>query len=125
MASIPRPGGGIPSPPRTQGQTPVNPQAASSSSNLVVSPEAIMHNMYKIRKEQHSQGKIMRELVSQYKWLQGEVIKLVQKSTQCFTPPPEMRIPPEQTREQFFEGFHNPNENESQEEEEENDENVV
>ena len=49
----------------------------------------------------------------------GELVTLIQKSTQCFKPFPEMNMPPEPSREQLFEGFHNPNMDESEEEGEE------
>ena len=90
-----------------------NPPSGPSSSNPTFSSEAIMQNMYAMRKEQRVQSKILRKLAQQYKWLQKEVVHFFQKTAHCFTPPPEMHLPPQQSRAEFFQGFHHSTNDES------------
>ena len=77
-----------------------------------------MQNMYKMRKEHWVQSKILCELTQQYKWLQKEVVHFFQKIAHCFTSPLEMRLPPEQSRAQFFKGFHHSTNDESEDDDE-------
>ena len=39
------------------------------------------------------------------KWMQHQMVKFFQETSRCFTPPPDLDIPPEPSSAEFFQHF--------------------